>query len=116
MTVTVCMLSSAFESLHSCIYELHQFSFYHNVPMLCKVGFFAKDQSCLSLLDPQLERWHFQTFFLVCCSGPAKLGAFCWLGISLAIMEALVCVKFGRGIVLSNIAFLRTCLNTVLIN
>jgi phosphatidylserine synthase 2 len=31
-------------------------------------------------------------------SGPAKLGAFCWLGICLAIMEFLVCVKFGRGL------------------
>lgn len=44
----------------------------------------------------------FWNLILACCSGPAKLGAFCWLGICLAIMEFLVCVKFGRGNVLSN--------------
>ncbi|KAG0578735.1 hypothetical protein M758_4G043400 [Ceratodon purpureus] len=30
--------------------------------------------------------------------GSKKLGAFCWLGISISIMEALICVKFGRGL------------------
>ncbi|KAG0629677.1 hypothetical protein M758_1G121400 [Ceratodon purpureus] len=26
-----------------------------------------------------------------------KLGAFCWLAVCIAIMETLICIKFGRG-------------------
>lgn len=26
-----------------------------------------------------------------------KLGAFCWLALAIAIVETLICIKFGRG-------------------
>jgi hypothetical protein len=33
----------------------------------------------------------------VCRKPTKKLGAFCWLAVAIAIVETLICVKFGQG-------------------
>lgn len=40
---------------------------------------------------------HVGLFFAHLRKSIKKLGAFCWLAVAIAIVETLICIKFGRG-------------------
>ncbi len=43
--------------------------------------------------------------FHLCRKPTKKLGAFCWLALAIAIVETLICVKFGQGTLCSTYLF-----------
>lgn len=75
-------------------------------PSLLSVSLFRNHESLLRKTQHIKIWWKILVTFLYSRKPVKKIGAFCWLSLAICVVELLICVKFGHGLVLDLFLFL----------